>query len=130
MLCPFDCKLNDCECKSFCLQYVLVSALLSAISCFFFAFVIAKSMMQFFVLLYFAVFGLCSYVFTRLFVYLVGLFFCVLALNVYSQGRLIFFYNGCTISVIVFFEQIIHFCTSSFLQVFSVRVSFSFLLPF
>ena len=50
---------------------------------FFFAFVIAKSMMQFFVLLYFAVFGLCSYVFTRLFVYLVGLFFCVLALNVH-----------------------------------------------
>ena len=45
-------------------------------------------------------------------------------------GSSYFFYNGCTISVIVFFEQIIHFCTSSFLQVFSVRVSFSFLLPF
>ena len=52
---------------------------------------------------------------------LVGWFFCVLALRMYSQTYLIFC-SGFVICLIAFFEQITYFCTFCFFQVFSVSL--------
>ena len=84
---------------------------------FFIGFVIAKSVIQFLHYCILAFFRLRSYVCTRLFVCLVGWFFCVLVLCIYIIDCLIFCTSFLYYFIYIFYQNV-HFCNSCFLQVF------------